>query len=122
MIESLPPHARAAYGRLMTSCGELEAARTRALNTDLKAPEKARTATEELLAHLASSPRASADLIHYAGRVVSGECNWERIEVDADPVPPEVEELKADPQIVWPSEWPTSTTEVLSQPYRIPWE
>ncbi|OZC88560.1 hypothetical protein CH254_11690 [Rhodococcus sp. 06-412-2C] len=122
MIESLPPHARAAYGRLMASCDELEAARMRALNTDLKAPAGSRRVTAELLAHLASSPQASSDLIHYATRVASGECSWERIEVDADPVPPEVEELKADSQIMWPSEWPTSTTEVPSQPYRIPWE
>ncbi|MDI9893369.1 hypothetical protein QM797_01415 [Rhodococcus sp. IEGM 1381] len=124
MIESLPPHARAAYDRLMASCGELEAARTRALSTDLKAPAGSRRVTAELLARLASSPQASAELIHHARRVASGECSWERIEVDADPVPPEVEELKADPQIVWPSEWPSSTEEsdVGSQPYRIPWE
>ncbi|QII04328.1 hypothetical protein BH93_02185 [Rhodococcoides fascians A25f] len=122
MIESLPPHARPAYDRLMASCGELEATRVRALDTDLKAPAKTRTVTTELLVRLSSSPRASADLIHYASRVASGDGSWERIEVDADPVPPEVEELKADPQIVWPLEWPTSTTEVLSQPYRIPWE
>ncbi|MDV6260897.1 hypothetical protein [Rhodococcoides yunnanense] len=123
MIESLPPHARAAYDRLMASCGELEAARTRALDTDPKATATHRV-TAELLARLASSLRASSALTHYAGRVASGECSWERIEVDADPVPPEVEELKADPQIVWPSEWPSSTEEsdVGSQPYRIPWE
>ncbi|MCZ4516985.1 hypothetical protein O4220_00560 [Rhodococcus ruber] len=122
MIESLPPHARAAYDRLMGSCGELEAARTRALNTDLTARVGTRTVTAELLSRLASSPRASADLTLYARRVTSGACSWERIEVDADPVPPEVEELRADPQIVWPSEWPTSTKEVPPQPYRIPWE
>jgi hypothetical protein len=118
MIESLPPHARAAYDRLMASCGELEATRTRASNADLKT----RTVTTELLARVASSPRASADLIHYARRVASGECCWERIQVDANPLPPEVDELTADPLIVWPSEWPTSTTDALSQPYRIPWE
>ena len=124
MIEDMPPHARAAYDRLMTSCSDLEAARARALDTDLKARMGTRTVTAELLARLASSPRASADLIRYAGRVALGECSWERIEVDADPLPPEVEELKADPQIVWPSEWPTSTTESEfgSEPYRIPWE
>ncbi|OZC94906.1 hypothetical protein CH275_28575 [Rhodococcus sp. 06-235-1A] len=122
MIEHVPPHARSAYDRLMTSCGELEAARTRALDTDLKARVETRIVTAELLDRLASSPRASADLTHYARRVASGECSWERIEVDADPVPPEVDELKADSQIMWPNEWPTSTTEVPSQPYRIPWE
>jgi len=122
MIESLPPHARAAYDRLMGSCRELEDARTRALDTDLKARVETRTVTAELLDRLASSPRASSELIHYATRVASGECSWERIEVDADSVPPEVHELKSDAQIMWPNEWPTSTTEVLSQPYRIPWE
>lgn len=122
MIESLTPHVRAAYDRLMTSCGELEAARKRALNTDLKAPAGTRYVTAELLARLASSRRASADLIHYATRVASGECSWERVEVDATPVPPEVEELKADPQIVWPAEWPTPIAETGTSPYRIPWE
>lgn len=122
MIESLPPRARAAYDRLMTSCGELEAARTRALNTDLKAPAGTRHVTAELLARLASSRRASADLIHYATRVASGECSWERVEVDAAPVPPEVEELKADSQILWPAEWPTPIAETGTSPYRIPWE
>lgn len=122
MIEHLPPHARAAYDRLMTSCSELEAARTRALNTDLKTPAGTRHVTAELLARLASSPRASVELIHFADRVASGECSWERVEVDADPRPPEVEELKADPQIVWPNEWPTPIAETGTSPYRIPWE
>ncbi|OZC68447.1 hypothetical protein CH251_20455 [Rhodococcus sp. 06-462-5] len=107
----------------MASCGELEAARARALDTDLKTTATHRV-TAELLARLASSPRASADLIHYAGRVASGECSWERIEVDADPVPPEVEELKADPRVEWPEHWPTPIAEsdIGSHPYRIPWE
>lgn len=122
MSEFLPPHARAAYDRLMASCGELEAARARALDVELNARAGSRTVTTKLLARLSSSPRASAQLEHYAGRVASGECSWERIEVDANPVPPEVEELEADPQIVWPSEWPKSTAEVPSRPYRIPWE
>ena len=123
MIESLPPHARAAYDRLMASCGELQAARTRAVNTELPAA-KTRTVTKELLARLASSPRASSELIHYARRVETGECSWERIAVDASPLPPEVDELKRDPQIDWPTQWPTSTTDVDvgAQPYRIPWE
>ncbi|WP_415972138.1 hypothetical protein [Rhodococcus sp. 077-4] len=123
MIEPLPAHALAAYDRLMGSCRELEAARLRALDTDLRAAEPHRV-TAELLARLASSPRASIALTHYAGRVASGECSWERIEVDADPLPQEVDELKADPQVEWPDHWPTPTAEsdVSSQPYRIPWE
>ena len=124
MIESLPPHARAAYDRLMKSCSELEAARTRALNTDLKAQSGTRHVTAELLARLASSPRASAAMTRFADRVASGECSWERIELEASPLPPEVDELKGDPQIDWPAEWPTQNTEdeVGTQPYRIPWE
>ena len=123
MIEFLPPHARGAYDRLMTSCRELEAARVRALDTDLKTTAPHRV-TAELLARLASSLLASSALVHYAGRVASGECSWDRIEVDADPVPSEVDELKTDPHIVWPSEWSTFTREheVGSHPYRIPWE
>ena len=123
MIESLPPHARAAYDRLMASCRELEAARVRALDTDLKTTAPHRV-TAELLARLASSLRASSALVHYAGRVASGECSWERIEVDASPLPPEVEELKADPRVEWPEHWPTPIAEsdIGSHPYRIPWE
>lgn len=122
MIESLPPHARAAYDRLMTSCAELESARTRAVDTDLEASSGRRRVTAELLARLASSPHASTALARFAERVASGECSWERIEVDADPVPSEVDELKSDSQMIWPSEWPTPATEVPSRPYRIPWE
>ncbi|WP_156399545.1 hypothetical protein [Rhodococcus sp. Leaf278] len=124
MIESLPPHARVAYDRLMASCGELESARTRALDTDVKPPAGTRHVTAELLARLASSPRASAALARFADLVASGECSWERIELEASPLPPEVDELKGDPQIDWPAEWPTPNTEdeVESQPYRIPWE
>ena len=120
MIEPLPPHARAAYDRLMASCGELESARTRALDTDLTARVGTRTVTAELLSRLACSPRASADLTLYARRVTSGECSWERIELEASPLPPEVDELKGDPQIDWPT--PNTEDEVESQPYRIPWE
>lgn len=123
MIEYLAPQALAAYDRLMGSCRELEAARLRAHDTDLRAAGPHRV-TAESLARLASSPRASIALSHYAGRVTSGECSWERVEVDAHPLPPEIGELKADPQIDWPTDWPTPATEMDtdSPPYRIPWE
>ncbi|MDV8021451.1 hypothetical protein [Rhodococcus sp. IEGM 1330] len=44
--------------------------------------------------------------------------------MDADPVPPEVDELKADPRVEWPDDWPMPIAEsdAGAQPYRILWE
>lgn len=80
--------------------------------------------TAEQLARLARSSAASHDLVENAGRVALGEYVWERIEVDAVPIPPEVAELKADSTVEWPAQWPLPRrrAEAPEEPYRIPWQ
>lgn len=107
-----------AYNRLMNSCADLETARRRVESTAVASGRKNRLITAELLARLAASPRSSIALRDYAARVDAGECAWNRVELDARPVPLEVAELKADPHVEWPHNWPP----VDGEPYRIDWQ
>lgn len=125
MTENLGPHPSTnrdgwqnAYNRLLDSCAHLETARRRVESTAVASGRKNRLVTAELLIRLAASSRASDALRDYAARVATGECEWNRIELDARPVPDEVAELKTDPHVEWPPDWPLSE----EVPYRIDWQ
>lgn len=57
--------------------------------------------TEEFISLVAGMDTASPALKVYAERVAGGECQWRDIETLANPVPPEVAEMKNSPQFIW---------------------
>ncbi|WP_228805191.1 hypothetical protein [Nocardia higoensis] len=57
--------------------------------------------TEEFISMVAGMDSASPALKVYAERVGNGECRWCDIESSADPVPPEVTEMKSSPLFIW---------------------
>ncbi|MBF6086910.1 hypothetical protein IU438_07445 [Nocardia cyriacigeorgica] len=57
--------------------------------------------TEEFISIVAGMDTASPALKEYAERVANGECRWRDIETLANPVPPEVAEMKNSPQFTW---------------------
>lgn len=77
------------------------------------------TVTVELLRRLAGSKYASPELRSFAISVATGDSSWDRIEVDAQPLPPEVSDMRADPMVIWPRHWPLPSDD---EPYRIPWQ
>ncbi|WP_416563180.1 hypothetical protein [Nocardia testacea] len=85
--------------------------------------------TEEFISMVAAMDTASPALKTYAERVTAGECRWRDIETLADPVPPEVAEMKSSPQFTWtwtpepprvPAPPPTPTWPSLPTPARRP--
>lgn len=108
-----------AYNKVLDALGRLETARHHADNTVIGGPRGRTVVTEALLERLARSIGASTELQKFAASVASGNTSWDRVEVDARPVPPEVSELRADPMVDWPTNWPIETDD---QPYRIPWQ
>ncbi|MCX5042097.1 hypothetical protein OG921_02675 [Aldersonia sp. NBC_00410] len=91
-----------AYGSLMDSADDLEAARESVENLDVHSLLSEPTVvTEEYMADLAAMPIASPELRDFAERVAAGECHWSDIEVLARPLPHEVAELKESPNFVW---------------------
>lgn len=111
--------ATAARDRVLGSLDRLDASRRRAEHTSIGASGKRTSVTEALLARLSASARATPELRAFASQVAVGNTTWDRIEVDADPVPPEVSELRSDPHVDWPTNWPLHADE---EPYRIPWQ
>ncbi|WP_072806041.1 hypothetical protein [Rhodococcoides yunnanense] len=108
-----------AYNKVLDAIGRLEDACRRAENVVIGGPRERTAVTEALLARLARSRVASQELQAYAASVASGITTWDRIEADARPVPPEIVELRSDPSVDWPLNWPTEPDD---QPYRIPWQ
>ncbi|WP_254303451.1 hypothetical protein [Rhodococcoides kyotonense] len=113
------PVAGIAYNRVLDAVGRLENARRHADSVDVGAPRPRTAVTALLLDRLSRSPRASGELKRYAAHVAAGDTTWDRIEIDARPIPPEVSELRADPMVDWPANWPIEPDD---QPYRIPWQ
>lgn len=108
-----------AYKRVVDAVARLDEATRRAENTHIGARRVRTTVTIELLRRLANSKHASSELRAFALSVAAGDTDWDRIELDARPVPPEVSELRADPLVEWPRDWPLQSNE---EPYRIPWQ
>lgn len=93
----------------------------RAQNLDIQAIlEKPAEVNERYLLSLSTMSEASPELEAYAARVQLGECQWSEIEL-AQPVPPEVFELKNSPMFEWrlfptpPQEDPTPAPQPNSQ-------
>lgn len=107
------------YNRVLEAVTRLETATRRAENTQIGAPRERTTVTVELLRRLAGSKFASPELRAFALSVTAGATTWDRIEVDATPVPPEVSHMRADPLVEWPRDWPLDSYE---EPYRIAWQ
>ncbi|MFD4457005.1 hypothetical protein [Nocardia sp. NPDC058480] len=97
--DSDPQHLRA-FHRLMGAVDALATLRIRSENTTID-ELCAVPVTDEFMNRLAAAPAASAALQIYAQRVVRGEARWNDIELWANPVPPEVAELKASPRHEW---------------------
>ncbi|MEU1526002.1 hypothetical protein ABZ413_27780 [Nocardia rhamnosiphila] len=85
--------------------------------------------TEEFISVVAGMETASPALKAYAERVGTGECQWREIETRADPIPPEVAEMKNSPQFIWtwtpdppqaPTPPPASTWHPPQNPTRHP--
>ena len=113
------PKNSPAYGRVLDALDRLKSARIRADNTTVGAPRGPVTVTAALLRELSESPNATPALRTYAQRVASGSTTWDRIEVDAIPVPIEVIHMRADPSVTWPRSWPLPHED---EPYSIPWQ
>lgn len=113
------PNVDAAYNKVLDALARLDAARRRAENTTIGASRTSITVTEALLRQLSGSPHATHELRAFAVAVAAGDSTWDRIEVDSRPVPDEVVELRADPLVVWPHDWPLDSGQ---EPYRIPWQ
>ncbi|WP_446225572.1 hypothetical protein ACTWPB_11075 [Nocardia sp. IBHARD005] len=94
-----PQHLRA-FQRLMGAVDSLASLRMRSENTTIE-ELCAVPVTDEFMNRLAASPTASVALQMYAQRVVLGEARWNDIELWANPVPPEVAQLKASPRYDW---------------------
>ncbi|SNT27762.1 hypothetical protein [Rhodococcoides kyotonense] len=105
--------------KVLDAVGRLEEACRRADASPVAPIRKRTVVTEAVLERLARSPWASPELHAFASTVAAGGSTWDRIEVDARPIPPEVSELRADPSAGWPPNWPI---EADDQPYRIPWQ
>lgn len=112
------PAALAARNRVLDSLGRLDAACRRAEATKISASTQRTAVTAELLARLSASTGATRELRAFESEVAAGTTTWDRIEVDANPVPAEVSELRSDPYVDWPTNWPLL---VDDEPYRIPW-
>lgn len=115
----IDPKDTPAHSRVLDAIARLEASRRRADNTVIGAPREKTTVTVELLQRLAGSKYASPVLQAFAVSVATGDSSWDRIEVDAQPLPPEVSDMRADPMVIWPRHWPLPSDD---EPYRIPWQ
>ncbi|QCB49607.1 hypothetical protein E5720_09425 [Rhodococcus sp. PAMC28707] len=107
------------YARVMESIARLEEARRHVDSVTIGASTARHTVTAKFLARLAESPHASPELREFARRVSVKDTTWDRIELDAKPIPAEVHELRADPLVDWPGNWPLQIEE---QPFRIEWQ
>ncbi|WP_256977104.1 hypothetical protein [Rhodococcus sp. RS1C4] len=107
------------YRRVLDAVDRLRAARLRADATPIHVDQGPVVVDEALLERISQARTASPELRTYGVRVASGSSTWDRIEFDAVPIPPEVEQMKADPRIVWPRHWPLPQED---QPYSIPWQ
>ncbi|MBC7300848.1 MAG: hypothetical protein H5T78_07830 [Nocardia sp.] len=99
-IGDADPHHLRAFQRLMGQVDALATLRIRSENTTID-ELCAVPVTDEFMNRLAASPTASVALQMYAQRVLSGGARWNDIELWANPVPPEVAELKASPRHEW---------------------
>lgn len=113
------PNVGVAYDKVLDTLARLDTARRRAENTTIGASRTSITVTEALLEQLSGSPHATPELRAFAAAVAAGDSTWDRIEVDSRPVPAEVVELRGDPLVVWPHNWPLDSDD---EPYRIPWQ
>jgi hypothetical protein len=75
--------------------------------------------TEEFISMVAAMDTASPALKTYAERVAGGECRWRDIETLANPVPPEVAEMKNSPQFTWT--WTPEPPQVPAPPPAPAW-
>ncbi|WP_280217590.1 hypothetical protein [Nocardia neocaledoniensis] len=108
----LDPAVEAAAARVREAIDDLRTARIQAENMDVHAIlTEPTTVTEEFMSNLASLPSASPELQAYGIRVRDGECRWAEIEMTINPLPPEVDDLKASPAFIWrwSSESPSDT-------------
>ncbi|ORI12888.1 hypothetical protein BJD99_01570 [Rhodococcus sp. 1163] len=104
---------------MLDSLSRLDAARRHADSVTIGSSTARHTVTAKFLARLAESTHASPELREFARRVSVKDTTWDRIELDAKPIPAEVRELRADPRVDWPGNWPLQTEE---QPFRIEWQ
>lgn len=113
------PKDSPAHDRVKEAIARLEAATRRAESTHIGASRERTLVTVELLRRLAGSRYASPELRAFGLSIAAGDTTWDRIEVDARPIPPEVQELQSDPRVEWPRDWPLDSND---EPYRIPWQ
>ncbi|MGW4845483.1 hypothetical protein [Nocardia brasiliensis] len=98
----LDPTAEALARQVMDAVDNLRTATIRLDSIDpAELFERATEVTEEFISMVAGMDTASAALKAYAERVASGECRWSDIETLANPVPPEVAEMKGSPEFIW---------------------
>ncbi|MFI5779014.1 hypothetical protein [Nocardia sp. NPDC051570] len=99
----LDPTVEALVRDLMGAVDDLRTARIQLDNLDVAEILHERTVvTEDFMSALADAEGASPALREYAARVRAGECRWPDIEYLARPIPPEVGDLEASPNYIWP--------------------
>ncbi|MFD3462946.1 hypothetical protein ACFWVM_24805 [Nocardia fluminea] len=98
---NLDPAVEEAVRGVMAAIADLDTAVIRAQNLDIQAVlDEPAEVNESYLLSLSTMSDASPELKAYASRVQRGECQWSDIEL-AQPVPPEVFELKHSPMFDW---------------------
>lgn len=114
----LDPAVEAIARKVMDAVDNLRTATIRLANIDVDEIFDGPTeVTEEFISMVAGMDTASPALKAYAERVSSGECRWCDIETLANPVPPEVAEMKKSPMFTW--KWSPETPQA-SVPNSIP--
>lgn len=98
----IDPAVEAIARKVMAAVDNLRTATIRLASVDVEQLFDGPTeVTEEFMAVVAGMDTASAALRTYAARVAAGECRWRDIEALANPVPPEVAEMKNSSQFIW---------------------
>ncbi|MFD3592334.1 hypothetical protein ACFWU5_06360 [Nocardia sp. NPDC058640] len=98
---NLDPAVEEAVRGVMAAIADLDTAVIRAQNLDIQAIlDQPTEVNDSYMLSLSMMSDASSELQAYAARVQRGECQWSEIEL-AQPLPPEVYELKTSPLFDW---------------------
>ncbi|MBF6127824.1 hypothetical protein [Nocardia brasiliensis] len=98
----LDPEVEAIARKVMAAVDNLRTATIRLADINIDALfDGATEVNEEFITMVAGMDTASPALKAYAARVAAGECRWSDIETLANPVPPEVAEMKGSPEFIW---------------------
>ncbi|GAA5058987.1 hypothetical protein [Nocardia callitridis] len=116
----LDPAVEEIAKKVMDAIDNLNTATIRLSNIDIDELFDGPTeVTEEFISMVAGMETASPALKVYAERVETGECRWAEIESMADPIPPEVAEMKSSPLFAW--NWTLEPQQPPTPPAGVAW-